>query len=445
MPRPGMAGLVLALMVSAGGVGGFMHAGRGWAPLTRPSRSSPYSPWGHAERFSGTLATLRCLRARKERGGILSCGASTADVSSMKVAEIKNELLRRGVSSQGLFEKEELVRALLKAREEQSSDLDSLDVVKDLGGLVVPMKRTRARENSLGSEVRVDEKDYFSVVVSFPALQGTAAEFVIDTASTLSIVVPSFAARTQAKGTGRMASVNAATAGGQQLKQVSLGRTEIAAGGRQVDCGTLEPIVMDLPVRDGVAGLLGVDFLLRFDALFDLKEERVVLAPPSTIVSGATRAPSALRAMERAGLVEVPMFFLPPPAGFYVVKVKIEVGGKSSPVMSAVVDMGSTFTVINSAAARAVGVEEGSPVFPAPPGHKFCALWSNIAGTEFLDDQVPRGLQLLPLSLYCFFPSLPSPSLLPPSHALSRSPVSALDAEAKNSWTLISKWEDLKE
>ena len=135
-------------------------------------------------------------------------------------------------------------------------------MLKDLGGTVVPMKRTRARENSLGSEVRVDEKDYFSIAVSLPELKVSRAEFVIDTASTLSIVVPSFARTTQAQATGRTASVNAATAGGQQLSQVSLGRTEINVEGSTVECGRLEPIVMDLPVKDGVAGLLGVDFLL---------------------------------------------------------------------------------------------------------------------------------------------------------------------------------------
>ena len=47
--------------------------------------------------------------------------------------------------------------------------------------------------------------------------------------------------------------------------------------------------------------------------------------------------------LRESGLVEAPLFYLPPPAGLYFCKVQLQCGDVTSGVVSAIVDLGSTF------------------------------------------------------------------------------------------------------
>jgi len=47
-----------------------------------------------------------------------------------------------------------------------------------------------AREGTLGSNVKIDEKDYYAVRVRFPDLKNGKADFILDTAASNSVTTP---------------------------------------------------------------------------------------------------------------------------------------------------------------------------------------------------------------------------------------------------------------
>ena len=53
-----------------------------------------------------------------------------------------------------------------------------------------PLSRLMAREGTLGSNVKIDEKDYYAVRVRFPDLKNGKADFILDTAASNSVTTP---------------------------------------------------------------------------------------------------------------------------------------------------------------------------------------------------------------------------------------------------------------
>jgi len=141
-----------------------------------------------------------------------------------------------------------------------------------VNGFTGSLRRLMAREGTLGANVKLDEKDYYAILLNLPDI-GCQREFIIDTAASGTIITPGFASSTNAPPTGVTASVSAGTSGGGQIRQVRLGRAQLQAEGQVQECGSLEPVVMELPVPDEVGGLLGLDFISRFDMLFDYPSE----------------------------------------------------------------------------------------------------------------------------------------------------------------------------
>jgi predicted aspartyl protease len=113
--------------------------------------------------------------------------------------------------------------------------------------------------------------------------------------------------------------------------------------------GPLDAVVTDLSAAglpDVVGGLLGLDFLSRFECDFDFAEKTIRLHPRGAIACGA---------LDVAGLIEVPL--ATHPTGLKTVRIRLN-GCEPFP---AVVDMGSFLSVVNWMAAARGGVAPDSP------------------------------------------------------------------------------------
>ena len=113
--------------------------------------------------------------------------------------------------------------------------------------------------------------------------------------------------------------------------------------------GPLDAVVTDLSAAglpDVVGGLLGLDFLSRFECDFDFAEKTIRLHRRGAIACGA---------LDVAGLVEVPL--ATHPTGLKTVRIRLN-GCDPFP---AVVDMGSFLSVVNWMAAARGGVAPDSP------------------------------------------------------------------------------------
>mmetsp|Transcript_38 Transcript_38/g.49 ORF Transcript_38/g.49 Transcript_38/m.49 type:complete len:430 (+) Transcript_38:145-1434(+) len=278
------------------------------------------------------------------------------EVQAMRAGAIKKELEERfRVGTSGIFEKEELVQALVEARLAQgdsagasaSSSTSSPLVDIPAGAVKVPIRRFRPREGVLGANVKVDEKDYFAITLNFPNLKGGyRADFLIDTAATNSLLSARAQANIQAPPTGRSATASAGTATVGGLFQVDLGEAVLAGK----PCGTISPVVMELPVPDTVSGILGLDFLQRYDMAIDFGTDEAIFAPPNSAMKGELGA-SAMEKISGRFLYPVPMF---------VVDVQLSYEGNSPVSVPAVVDMGSAFTIMNWKASAAAGAPKNT-------------------------------------------------------------------------------------
>ena len=113
--------------------------------------------------------------------------------------------------------------------------------------------------------------------------------------------------------------------------------------------GPLDAVVTDLSAAglpDVVGGLLGLDFLSRFECDFDFAEKTIRLHRRGAIACGA---------LDVAGLVEVPL--ATHPTGLKTVRIRLN-GCEPFP---AVVDMGSFLSVVNWMAAARGGVARTRP------------------------------------------------------------------------------------
>jgi len=346
------------------------------------SRSAPVQfPRAHTGAHRGSAA-----RTARQRRSWLRASAQREEIEGLRAAEIKERLFKRGISTVGLLEKRELVDKLLAALADESahpssSAKEKVGEMKDaetgklaeelckIGGFRVPLSRMMAREGTLGDGVRIDEKDYYAVRARFPDLSNAEADFIVDSAASNSVVTPQWSQGKGAQATGVSATVSGGTSAANGIQQLRLGALDIWSDAGWRPCGNLDAVQLEVPVPSSVGGLLGLDLLSRFDAYlnFDAKQPHAVFMPALSACSPGPEAASASRAqaaqlLRGAGLLEAPLFYLPPPAGLYLCKVQLQCGDVKSGVISAIVDLGSTFSIMNSKAAAALGAVDGSPL-----------------------------------------------------------------------------------
>ncbi len=280
---------------------------------------------------------------------LLSRASSLATTPRLRASEIKARLQRLGISSAGYFEKEELL-SLLRSRAPEACG----------AGHAVALEYLTAAQGAMGAGVMVDSKRYFGIRLSVPRSPPSADTqvlWLLDSAASNSLLTPAASSLLGARATGVRATSDTATSVGVGgFQQVDLGKVELVGG---LACGVLMPVVLDLPISTpvggGEVGLLGLDFLSRFDIELLLRPSPyAVFHPPGT----AGRADGAIRT---AGMTKLSTSRLP--SGLLATRVRLGADASKAAEVQAVVDLGSSCTVCNEAAAAAAGfdVRGGDP------------------------------------------------------------------------------------
>ena len=203
----------------------------------------------------------------------------------------------------------------------------------------------------MGEGVAVYDKAYFSVRLELSAAMARAAgvRWVLDSAASNSLITPTAATLLEARSTGVTATADtASTTGASGFQQVDLGMASLTGG---LESGPLRPVVMELPVG-GECGLLGLDFLSRHDV--DLR-----LRPATPCAVFHSPGSTARGDVDTEGLSELECARLP--SGLLTTTVRLLPEGGAGGAVQAIVDLGSTLTLCNWAAARAAGLSPEDP------------------------------------------------------------------------------------
>ena len=273
----------------------------------------------------------------------------------LKIGDVKQRLARLGVSTAGIVEADELRKLLSQCAPEASS----------AQGYAVQLERVRAAEGSMGSGVTVYDKVYYSIRLELSSSAETV-RWVLDSAASNSLLSPRAADLLGARDTGVTATADTASStGASGFRQVDLGIASLAGG---LESGPLQPVVMQLPVA-GECGLLGLDFLSRYDVDLRLRS-----AAPMAIFHDA--GSTAAGVVNASGLSELSCLRLS--SGLLSTAVTLSCGalsaqrpdlvrkmrvlndGYGAPV-PAIVDLGSAVTLINWEAAAKAGLNADDP------------------------------------------------------------------------------------
>ena len=264
----------------------------------------------------------------------VSCApACCALVKPLRAAEIKRRLHRFGVSTHGLFEKPELLELLRQAAPEALGP-----------GHPVPLEAVSAARGAMGSGIAVDSKSYYALRLGLSAAHASPdVLWVIDSAASHSLISPSASSALGVRPTGVTATADSATSiGAAGYSQVDCGSVTLAGG---LDCGALRPVVMDLPLP-GECGLLGLDFLSKFDIDLRLRSLNplAIFHPAGEVPQEALDGLVQLKCRRLAG------------SGLLATRVAVGAAGGASASVDAVVDLGSSMSGLNSRAATAAGL-----------------------------------------------------------------------------------------
>ncbi|EOD33446.1 hypothetical protein EMIHUDRAFT_441125 [Emiliania huxleyi CCMP1516] len=288
----------------------------------------------------------------------LASALSRAQPKPFRASEIKARLRRLGVSTEGCFEKEELYRLLLERAPEASGV-----------GHCVPLELLQAARGAMGAGVTVDSKRYVGIRLA-SADDASVADprllMLLDSAASNSLLTPAAARLLGARPTGVRATADTGTAVGLGgFEQVDLGEVALPGG---LACGRLAPVVMDLPLErpsgGGECGLLGLDFLSRFEVELCLRPllPTASFYPLGSAADGAAEKGKGSAALPTDGLSCLPLERLQ--SGLIATRVELTAppASPSSPPPPparalAIVDLGSSTTVANPAAASAAGFD----------------------------------------------------------------------------------------
>ena len=142
------------------------------------------------------------------------------------------------------------------------------------------------------------------------------------------------------------AAIRGLGAGGETLRQkVTISGASVGA----LELGSLDAVVTDLAASglpSVVGGMLGLDFLSKFEADLDFANKTMRFHPRGSIVSGA---------LDVESLVEVPLAMHP--TGLKTVACRLN----ASDAFPGVLDMGSFFSVVNWMASASGGVAADHP------------------------------------------------------------------------------------
>ena len=185
---------------------------------------------------------------------------------------------------------------------------------------------------------------YVLVTLDLPGDAGFV-DFLIDTGATAALISPALRELLGAHATDG-AAIRGLGSMGETVRQKTT-VTDVAVGGVPLK-GDLNCVVTDLSATglpSVVGGMLGLEFLSRFETEFDFANKTLAFHAPGTIASGA---------VELDGLIEIPL--KTHPTGLKLVRCSLNAAAP----FDAIVDAGSFFSVANWMAAASGGVAPDS-------------------------------------------------------------------------------------
>ena len=243
---------------------------------------------------------------------------------SLRARACKTNLALCGVPSGNLFEKEELAKALAGAWEAKLS-----------ASVTMPLRQM----------VGMPGNPRAGYVVLTLDTDAGFVDFLIDSGATTALISPKMREMLGDSATDG-AAIRGLGAMGETLRQ-KVTIEGISVGGK--DLGSFDAVVTDLAASGlppVIGGLVGLEFLSKFEVEFDFVNKVMKLHKPGTIKCGA---------VDVLDLVEIPM--ATHPTGLKTVACRLN---KCEP-FPAIVDMGSFFSVANWMAATAGGSAPDSP------------------------------------------------------------------------------------
>ena len=241
-----------------------------------------------------------------------------ARANALRAKAIKVNLAALGVPSSQFFEKSELVAALVDA---WSSRLAA--------SVTVPLRQIIGMPGN-------PRAGY--VVVTLDVGSAGFVDFLIDSGATAALISPALREMLGDSATDGAAIRGLGSMGETVRQKVTIHGASVGSK----SLGDLDAVVTDLAAAGlppVVGGLLGLDFLTKFQTEFDFGEKTLRFHPPGTIECGA---------LDVSDLVEIPL--ATHPTGLKTVRCRLN-GCEPFP---AIVDMGSFLSVANwMAAAKA--------------------------------------------------------------------------------------------
>ena len=246
--------------------------------------------------------------------------------NGMRVKQLKSTLGYLGISSSKFFEKGELVNAVVDAWQEKLSQSTN-----------VPLRQIVGMPGN-------PRAGYVLVTLDCGDDAGFV-DFLIDTGATTALISPKLRETLGDKLCTDGAAIRGLGSMGETIRQKTT-ITGLALG--SLELNALDAVVTDLSATglpSIVGGMLGLDFLKKFETEFDFTNKTLSFHKIGTVGSGA---------VDVDGLVEVPL--QTHPTGLKYVKCRLNAG----PEFSAIVDAGSFFSVANWLASASGGISPDS-------------------------------------------------------------------------------------
>ncbi|CAI7847037.1 unnamed protein product, partial [Closterium sp. NIES-53] len=329
----------------------------------------------------------RSVKSRAQGDGAgetATAAAVQAAVEAMRAREIKKELESLGISTRGVFDKDQLVSLLLAHRlsappsapSPQSSSSSSSSNSRTAEASPPPSRSSSPSPSSPSSSsqgviLRMpmrrlattarEPREY--VILPLEVAGKGPFDFLLDTGSSTTLVSPDFAYGTIGLSTneGRMTQgLGGMGPEGKQGRELLL--PDVRLG--EFRFGPMQAVVLDLQytgLPGSVAGIVGLSFLSAFDMDFDFPSSTLTvmhsgaaLAAAGKWTAGGTIPPppysSASQGLDFEGLA----MLAPATVPFNLPAIQISVNGKH--LETAILDMGSGLSLITTAVASRAGV-----------------------------------------------------------------------------------------
>ena len=243
----------------------------------------------------------------------------------MRVKALKRCLGQMGRGGSNFFEKSDVVDAVVDGWEERLC-----------ASTRVPLRQIVGMPGN-------PRAGYVLVTLDLPGDAGFV-DFLVDTGATAALISPTLREMLGAHAVDG-AAIRGLGSMGETVRQKTT-VSDVAVGG--VTFGDLNCVVTDLSATglpSVVGGMLGLEFLERFETEFDFANKTLAFHAPGTIACGA---------VDVDDLVEIPL--KTHPTGLKLVRCSLNAGAP----FDAIVDAGSFFSVVNWMAAASGGVAPDS-------------------------------------------------------------------------------------